>query len=158
MKTGKAANLFGKDSNTINNWVDRYSTFFSVSGRGQGQSQRDFTPEDLIVLNTIKYARDHDNAGWEEIRARLEAQDFITELPAGAMNIQAQDAVTIYTDYKRLELRLEVAEQERQRLQKELDLEREMHIKDVARLNQEVGKWRALAEYFENRDDKKEEG
>ena len=155
MKTGKAAKLFGKDTNTINNWVDRYLEFFSKQGRGEGNSYRDFTPEDLIILNTIKHGRDYDNESWEEIRARLKARDFVTTLPPEATAIQGDDALTIYNEVKTLTARNEVLEVENEKLNTQVSDLTERN----ADLREEIGKWKALAELYERlwkeaRDDK----
>lgn len=158
MKTGKASKLFNKDTNTINNWVDRYLEFFSKQGRGEGSSYRDFTPEDLIVLNTIKHGRDYDNVSWEVIRARLEARDFVTTLPPEATAIQGDDALTVYNQVKTLTTRNEVLESELEK--------RDAQVADLteryADVREELGKWKALAELYERlwkevRDDKEGE-
>ena len=106
MKTGKVAKLFNRDANTISDWTERYTEFFTLSARAQGRSQRDYQPEDLIVLNTIRIARDQDNATWEEIRARLASGDLETALPAEALNIDGNAAITVYRQMKELEHRI----------------------------------------------------
>jgi DNA-binding transcriptional MerR regulator len=145
MKTGKVAKLFNRDANTISDWTERYAEFFSTSASSQGRSQRDYHPEDLIVLNTIRVARDRDNATWEEIRARLANGDLETALPAESLNIDGNAAVTVYTQLKALEAHNTVLEAEVERLRLELDRERT----DKERYIMEVGKWKALADLYQ---------
>lgn len=145
MKSGKVAKLFGKDSGTILDWTERFGDFFSASARGDDRRQRDYTPEDLIILNTVRIARDRENASWEEIRARLENGDYETALPAEALAIPGESAMTVYANLKMLETQLEQRDRDIERLFDELHTERD----ENKQLREEVGKWRALATYFE---------
>ena len=91
MRTGKVAKLFGVDTNTVADWTLRFSDFFTPEARGEVHSQREYQPEDLIVVNTIRMERKQ-NATWEKIRADLAAGHRVTQLPPEAMNIQGDNA------------------------------------------------------------------
>lgn len=151
MKTGKVAKLFGIDPKTVATWVEEFAEFFSSTAQGEGVTQRSFSPEDLIVLNTIKGERTA-RVEAETIRAKLAAGYRDTTLPPQAPQMDRDNALAVYGQLKVLQAQLEDERNEKQLLREELKQERETN----ARLNQEVGKWRALYEMLsEQLDDEK---
>lgn len=149
MKTGKVARLFGKDQNTILDWSTRFAEFLTPEARKEGRAQRDYQSEDLVVINTIRILRDVQGVvDWEEIRARLAAGEREAQLPPEATDIQGEDAVTVYTNLKTLELRNEFLtkrieelendhREEVESLKSELQQEREKLQGEIRRLDRE---------------------
>lgn len=144
MKTGKVAKLFGVDPNTIMDWTGRYPDFFTPEAKGEVHSQREYQPEDLILLNTIRVARKQ-NAPWEKIRADLEAGERETTLPPEAMTLEGESALTLYSELRTTQLELRSVKEENERLRTSLS-EKDKALMDKA---EEVGKWKALAALYE---------
>src|SRR4051812_23575399 len=119
MKTGKAAKLFGVDPNTIMDWTSRFPGFFTAESKGEVHSQREYQPEDLITLNTIRVARKQ-NAPWEKIRADLEAGERETMLPPEAMTLEGESALTLYSELRTTQLELRNTKEENERLRASL--------------------------------------
>ncbi|MBA3867838.1 MAG: MerR family transcriptional regulator [Anaerolineae bacterium] len=144
MKTGKAAKLFGVDPNTIMDWTSRFPGFFTAESKGEVHSQREYQPEDLIILNTIRVARKQ-NAPWEKIRADLEAGERETTLPPEAMTLEGESALTLYSELRTTQLELRSTKEENERLRASLS-EKDKALMDKS---EEVGKWKALAALYE---------
>lgn len=144
MKSGKVAKLFGVDPNTIMDWTSRYAEYFTPEAKGEVGSQREYQPEDLIVLNTIRNARKQ-NAPWEKIRADLEAGERETTLPPEAMSLEGDSALTLYSELRTTQLELRNAREENERLRAALS-DKDKALIDRA---EEVGKWKALAALYE---------
>jgi len=144
VKTGKVAKLFGVDPNTIMDWTSRYDEFFTPESKGEVHSQREYQPEDLIVLNTIRIARKQ-NSPWEKIRADLEAGERETTLPPEAATLEGESALTLYTELRTIQLELRNLREENERLRNS------MNDKDKALMerSEEIGKWKALAALYE---------
>lgn len=151
MRTGKVAKLFGVDTNTVADWTLRFSDFFTAEARGEIHSQREYQPEDLIIINTIRVARKQ-NATWEKIQADLAAGNRVTQLPPEAMNIQGDNAMQVYTELRTLQLELKGSLEENARLRTELSTkeasmsEKEKEIRELERA---VGRWQAMSEMYE---------
>ncbi len=144
MKTGKVAKLFGVDPNTVMDWTGRYSEFFTPEAKGEVHSQREYQPEDLIVLNTIRTARKQ-NAPWEKIRADLDAGERETTLPIEAATLEGDSALTLYSELRTTQLELRNAKEENERLRAALS-EKDKALMEKA---EEIGKWKALAALYE---------
>lgn len=151
MKTGKVAKIFGVDPNTITDWTNRYGEFFSFDAQGRDRTQRDYHPEDLIVINTIKNLRSR-NTDWENIAARLAAGDREATLPPEAMSIQGDTAITIYAQLKSLEVQLTNANHEIERLRQELS----EHDERVIRAEREAERWKTRYEMLKEQIEKDE--
>jgi DNA-binding transcriptional MerR regulator len=147
MKTGSVAKLFGIDPKTVTGWVDEFPEFFSNGAKGDGLTQRNYLPEDLIVLNTIKGERAL-RTEVETIRAKLASGHRDTTLPPQEP-MTRDNALAVYGQLRAIQAQLEDERQEKELLREELRQEREKND----RLNQEVGKWRALYELLKERED-----
>ena len=151
MRTGKVAKLFGVDTNTVADWTLRFSDFFTPEARGEVHSQREYQPEDLILVNTIRVARKQ-NATWEKIQADLAAGHRVTQLPPEAMSIQGDNAMQVYTELRTLQLELKGSLEENARLRTELstkDAAMSEKEKEIRELERAVGRWQAMAEMYE---------
>ena len=155
MKTGKVARTFRIDPKTVISWTDAFAEFFSTEAQSSdvsGQAQRNYVFDDLIVLNTIrgfKALRLKD----DDIRVRLGDGERDKMVPPEAATIQGENAIAIYTQMKALQVRLEGAEQEAERLKEEVQGKDQR----IEQLNQEIGMWRAryeiLKEQYKNEDE-----
>ena len=166
MKTGKVARTFRIDPKTVISWTDTFAEFFSTDAQSSdvsGQAQRNYVFDDLVVLNTIcgfKALRLKD----DDIRVRLADGDRDEMVPPEAATIQGENAIAIYTQMKTLQVRLEGAEQEAERLSNEINERDTRHREEIQgkdqrieQLNQEIGMWRAryemLKEQLEDEDE-----
>ena len=131
MKTGKVAKLFGIDNNTVVDWTNRFAEFFTREARGETRSQREYQPEDLIIINTIRAAR-KDNTPWEQIRADLEIGERETTLPPEVMTMQGDSALVLYTQLRTTQLELRNAQEEIERLRSAL-AEKDSLMRDALR-------------------------
>lgn len=151
MRTGKVAKIFGVDTNTVADWTSRFSDFFTPDARGEVHTNREYQPEDLILINTIRIARKQ-NATWEKIQADLASGHRVTELPPEAMSIQGDNAMQVYTQLRTLQLELKGSKEDNERLRKEL-LNKDNSInekeKEIRELERAIGKWEAMAEMYE---------
>ncbi len=152
MKTGTVAKRFDLDPKTVTGWTDMFAEFFTTGAKGEGQTQRDFQPEDLWVINTIKLERSR-NAPFEQIRARLASRDFDTNLPPEFTTIEGDSAITVYAEMREMRVKLENAEAEIERLREQVDderkradeqlrTEREMNQAKLEQLIVEKTEWR----------------
>ncbi len=157
MKTGQASKLFGVDNKTITDWVDRFAEFFSAGAIGAGRIQRDYQPEDLFILNTIRSCR-ATNLDWAEIHAKLTARDLDLNMPAQYSAIEGNQAIAVYTELSTLRAQVEYERGEKERLRQDLRDKDAAHqniiqAKDdtIAALNREVGKLEAKLEMLQEK-------
>lgn len=168
MKTGTVAKRFDLDPKTVTGWTDMFAEFFTSSAKGEGQTQRDYQPEDLWAINTIKIERSK-NAPFEQIRARLASHDFDTNLPPEFTTIEGDSAITVYAEMREMRVKLENAEAEIERLyrvieddrkqaedklqdeRKRSDVERETYQARIEKLIEEKTEWRMLYQNLKKR-------
>jgi DNA-binding transcriptional MerR regulator len=136
MKTGKAAKIFDVDPKTILSWTETFAAFFSHNARGDNRVQRDYNPDDIIVLNTIHVARS-ENKDMEEIRLMLEAGQRNPTLPPQAAVMGADQAMTVFAQLKQSQTALE---QMQEALRKSDGENAELKAENK-RLQREVGMW-----------------
>ena len=176
MKTGEVAKGFHLDSNTVTAWTDRFAEFFTPEALAKDKTQRDYQPEDIILLNTIRGERIK-NTKWDEIRRLLQEKELNNELPADFTTVEGANALTVYTTIRNQDTLLATANTEIMRLREELTAERkekEALIKDAAdaerlrkadvekqrridELNREVGESKRLREEFAALDTERKE-
>jgi len=141
MKTGAVAKRFDVDPNTITDWTKRFSEFFTSEALGQGQIQRDYQPEDILVLNTVRVERAK-STPWEDIRAVLKSGHRDSNLPPEFTSIDGSKAVTVYAEMREIKAQLTAANQEVERLRGELKTERENAQKRIEQLIREATEWK----------------
>ncbi len=87
MKTGEVAKMMGLNPKTITNWTDQtdLAVFFSTGARGLDGtlSQRDYTDEDVLVINTIRINKTRRNT-WKDVAKLLAAGHRDDEFPVTA--------------------------------------------------------------------------
>lgn len=145
MKTGKVAKLFGIDPKTVTGWVDEFDEFFSAAAKAEESTQREYLPEDLIVLNTIKVERVK-RSEVEQIRAVLASGHREINLPPQATVIGGDAAIAVYAQMKELEVKLDESTREIERLRKDGKEKDEK----IEKLNREIGKWQTLYEMLKD--------
>jgi len=148
MKTGKVAKLFGIDPKTVTGWVDEFAEFFSPGARGEESTQREYLPEDLIVLNTIKVERVK-RSEVEQIRAVLASGHREVNLPPQATVIGGEAAIAVYAQMKELEVKLDESTREIERLRQENTDLRERNDIKIEKLMREAIEWRLRHEMLD---------
>jgi flagellar motility protein MotE (MotC chaperone) len=150
------------DPKTLITWVDRLPKFFSEGARGvlPGALTRDYSEDDLIVINTILKMR-AEKKEFKQIEESLSAGYRDRELPPTFYEMDAEKAVTVYADMREMKVNLEVAQAEIERLRAALEKqaqeserlrseERERLQGEIRRLEREIGRLQGKYE----RDDK----
>lgn len=137
MKTGRAAKMFKVDPKTIMQWTDTFASFFSTGALlSETNKQRIYTPDDLIILNTISAYRG-EGLGMDEIRLHLESGKRNATLPVEAAVMGADQSLTIYAQLKQYQTELaetKIRLEESERLRKE---DHDEVQKEIIRLNRE---------------------
>lgn len=178
MKTGEIAKAMDVSAKTITNWTDRpeLAQYFSTTARASDieSAQRDYSTEDLYVINTIRLTKTHRNS-WRDVAQILSSGHRELELPIAAaltktispadqvasmMALKAardtavaqlQDAI-IEIERLRDEVKAErdradqVIAEERNRTQIALNTEHEKSAKMLSELNREVGRLGAIVD------------
>lgn len=165
MKSGRASKIFGIDQKTIYKWTDDFAEFFSKDAQGIGRTQREYSPEDMIVMNTIMKLRAK-RVDVEEIRARLSSGERDTVLPPEATAMPGENAIMVYAQLRQLETMvaerdsmLAMIEAKNEKLIEEykqqindLRSENSGHISELNRqineLNREIGRYQAKLDFL----------
>src|SRR5215470_17720668 len=100
-KTGDIAIRFGLHPDTVRDWIDMFEDFFSVGARRGSGTQRVFTEQDEIVINTINELRKQ-RVDFEVIRARLAGGERLSALPLVNEPVPPESALAIYQKVTRL--------------------------------------------------------
>jgi DNA-binding transcriptional MerR regulator len=140
MKTGEVAKRFSKDPKTIRSWTDEFAEHFNPLALGKDGDQRDYTPGDIVTLNTIRLSKAADMP-YEQIAARLTAKDFDNSLPPDFQTIEGDNALTVYSQMKSLEVLLSSAQAEIERLRRQSAEDRAYHEKRVEQLIRQATEW-----------------
>lgn len=173
MRTGKVAKILGVDPKTIINWTDapELVPFFTQGAKGIGLTQRHFSDDDLMVLNTIRSMRTT-NRPWDEIAGAIADGTRIKDLPDSALTVESSTPILQYAKIAQLNAQLESAQRQVSELQQQVAaLRREnedMHktlgarverlLREAAeregKLHREIGKLEAIIDML--RDEPKE--
>jgi len=157
MKTGKVAKSLGIDQKTVTNWTDHLllRRFFSKEALGEaGQTQRDYTEYDLLILNTIRVHRAK-NTEWDDIAEILESGDFDKNLPAAALLVESSTPIQQYGQIMALTTERDAALKEVERLRRESeskDSTIESLQQEVRKLTREIGRLEGRMEMMEEED------
>jgi DNA-binding transcriptional MerR regulator len=165
MKSGRASKIFGIDQKTIYKWTDDFAEFFSRDAQGIGRTQREYSPEDMIVMNTIMKLRAQ-RVEVEEIRARLASGERDTVLPPEATAMPGENAIMVYAQLRQLETMVaerdamiamieskneKIIEEYKQQIT-DLRSENSGHISELNRqineLNREIGRYQAKLDFL----------
>ena len=150
-KTGYVAKTLSIDVKTVSNWVDRFSSQFSLTAQGEQGSQRQFEEHDLIVLNTIDFHRNRKGKreDWMVIHQILENGEYILELPQDTMLLNREPPVQQLLRLSELAVELKNAEKllgyERDRNQQH-EQDKEVLREEIKNLQREMGKVEGRAE------------
>lgn len=87
MKTGEVAKMMGLNPKTITNWTDQtdLNSFFTEGAcrNSETSSQRDYTDDDVLVINTIRVHKTRQNT-WSDVAKILSTGHRETDLPITA--------------------------------------------------------------------------
>lgn len=118
MKTytpGEVALAIGVSASSIRNWTDQkelqpYLSDMAVRRNDYKHAkQREYTLEDLYVLNTIAKAKTRHNS-WQDVADFLEEGNLYTDLPASAALVMQETAAEGFADKVMLHQRIEFLE------------------------------------------------
>jgi len=154
MKTGEVAKRFSKDPKTIRSWTDEFAEHFNPQALGSDGDQRDYTPGDIITLNTIRLSKGRDMP-YEQIAARLSAKDFDANLPPDFQTIEGDNALTVYSQMKSLEVLLTSAQSEIERLRDQLSDDRKHYETRIEQLIRQATEWEIRYKMLKEQNDDK---
>ena len=150
MKTGEVAKMMGLNPKTITNWTDQedLAVYFSDDARrvDETSSQREYSEEDVIVINTIRVHKTRQNT-WKDVANLLATGHRETELPISATltkSISPADQVAammlVKAERDTALAQLQDAIFEIERLRKELKEQRETSNKEIIDLNRQIAR------------------
>ncbi len=154
MRTGEVAKRFSKDPKTIRSWTDEFAEHFNQQALGKEGDQRDYTPGDIITLNTIRLSKSKDMP-YEQIAARLSAKDFDANLPPDFQTIEGDNALTVYSQMKSLEVLLTSAQSEIERLREQVADDRKHYETRIEQLIRQATEWEIRYKMLKEKDDDK---
>lgn len=154
MKTGEVAKRFSKDPKTIRSWTDEFSDFFNAQALGKEGDQREYTPGDIVTLNTIRLSKAKDMP-YEQIAARLTAKDFDSNLPPDFQTIEGDNALTVYSQMKSLEVLLSSSQAEIERLRQQVADDRKHYEGRIEQLIRQATEWEIRYKMLKEQDDEK---
>lgn len=154
MKTGDVAKRFSKDPKTIRSWTDEFADHFNSQALGKEGDQREYSPGDIITLNTIRVSKGRDMLH-EQINARLAAKDFDSSLPPDFQTIEGDNALTVYSQMKSLEVLLSSAQGEIERLRQQVADDRKHYETRIEQLIRQAAEWEIRYKMLKEQDDGK---
>ena len=154
-RSGDVAKMLNVTRKTIANWTDapELQPYLTVGGRGQGgrtTGQREFTMQDVYILNTVRSNKTRTNS-WADIAAIVADQaNWNTMLPPSAFLVEtispAEQMQALMVAQKDLEVsRAQIEQLERQLndSRDEIKSLREQTQEEIIRLNRKI----AVLEY-----------
>lgn len=148
MKTGTVAKSLGIDVKTVKTWTDEFGEFFSPGARGESRTQRFYTEEDVLTLNTIRVQRSS-RVPAEKITELLKSEFRDRNFPPEYFAVEGQSAMVQYAQIAQLQARLGDAQAEISFLRNQLT-DKDSRIES---LNREIGKLQAKIEILNEEDD-----
>jgi DNA-binding transcriptional MerR regulator len=142
MKTGELSQRLGVAPQTIANWINVFSDYFSDGAQALNTRNRSYEENDLIILFTIAKLS-HQGMNYDAIRERLKAGERIENLSTVQFGTDtamiARSTAESWLDAAAIKTELEITQKERDRLITELQ-----QIKD--QLSQQQGENKTLLE------------
>lgn len=102
-KPGDIATALGVSISSIRNWTDQveFQEFLSDLAKREGvyahAKQREYTQQDLFVLNTIARQKTRFNT-WDDVADYMKSGNLDTDLPASAALVQPATAAESFAD------------------------------------------------------------
>jgi DNA-binding transcriptional MerR regulator len=162
MKTGELAKMMGLNPKTITNWTDQedLSRFFTPEAKSEGDgtgSQRDYSMDDVLVINTIRVHKTRQNT-WRDVAVLLDTGHRETDLPLSA-NLtktispadQIAQVMVIKAERDTALAQLQDSLFEIDRLRKEIKDERENANAEIIKLNREIARLEIQLEMIQAR-------
>jgi len=175
---GEIAVAIGVSASSIRNWTEQvelqpYLSDMAVRRNNYGSAkQREYTIEDLYVLNTVARVKTRHNS-WQDVADFLESGSLYKDLPASAALVLQETAAEGFADKIMLHQRIELLEttvrnqeaeieQLRHRVEEVRNEERDVAKQERAELqatinelNRLVGKLEATIEILKSNQDEK---
>lgn len=155
MKTGRVAKLFARDPKTIIKWTDTFGEFFTPEAKGADGSQRVYSIDDLVALNTIRTLtgnRETENA----IYIKLKSGFRETSLPPEFSALEGDKAIAVYAEMSQMKAEISALREQLTNSATTIDKkDAEISVlnKEIALLNREIGKWQAMYEMLKEQND-----
>ncbi len=136
--------LLGISKTTLRTWTIEYADFLSERARAEAGRARQFNPEDVVALNTIRHlVRKEGMSTYDAVRAALNTGRRINELPRR----NGGQGQYIVGELAQLQQRRASLEAEQDRLQKlihETGKERDLALLALDDANREVSRLREV--------------
>lgn len=147
---GDVVVALGVSSTTVRNWTEQaeFQPYFSSRAKRtdefENAKQREYTQEDLYVLNTIRTQKTHRNT-WDDIASMLEDGFRDKDLPEASMLVLPETRVEAFqlisvarAQIESLQQRIEELEGQLDDEKKALAAEREARMQDIERLSVKI--------------------
>lgn len=163
-RTGDVAKMLNVTRKTIANWTDvpDLQPYLSERARGQGgrsTSQREFTMQDVYILNTVRSHKTRMKP-WADIIALVKDESKLDrELPPSALLVETISPVEQMQALLVAQKDLEVARAQIEQLQHQLEesrLESKDGQKEIIRLNRQIAVLEYRLEQYEGGDNESE--
>lgn len=150
-RSGDVAKMLNVTRKTIANWTDapELQPYLTEGARGQGgrtTGQREFTMQDVYILNTVRSNKTRTNT-WADIAAIVaEEANWNTNLPPSAFLVETISPAEQMQALMVAQKDLEVARAHIEQLERQLDasrLDEKEAQKEIIRLNRQI----AVLEY-----------
>ena len=105
-------------------------------------------------MNTIRLSKGRDMP-YEQIAARLSAKDFDANLPPDFQIIEGDNALTVYSQMKSLEVLLTSAQSEIERLRDQLSDDRKHYETRIEQLIRQATEWEIRYKMLKEQNDDK---
>ena len=146
--SGKVSKMLGVDIKTVKAWTNEFADMFGADAKGDDRTRREYSDDDLILLNTIRTERVKRTPA-EGIRELLKSGYRNTQMPPQFYTVEAKTAMVQYAEVQSLRVQLGDASKEIERLRQEQREDR----KRIEELNREIGKLQAKIEILEEDED-----
>jgi DNA-binding transcriptional MerR regulator len=151
VKTSRAAKLFKVDFKTIVSWTNTFSKFFSEGANNP--KQRNYDPDDLILLNTIQTLRAKGDA-LPDIHIQLEGGYRNAALPPTEVAMGAEQTMTVYAQLKQYQAEVEHLTKALEEEKAEKKAGFQERDERIISLNREIAVLQYRLEQLETDDDK----
>jgi DNA-binding transcriptional MerR regulator len=154
MKTGTLAKRMKIDSKTVKAWTDEFKEFFTEDALKEvdGQTQRDYHPDDIVSLNTIRILKSR-KLRPEQIREQLDSGFRDNNMPPELSTIDGEGAMVIYAEVAQLRVQLKERDEELERMREQLVSKDERIIKAEREAERWKTRYEDLKEQIDRDDD-----
>ena len=142
------------DAKTVKTWTDDFKEFFTEDALREvdGQTQRDYHPDDIVTLNTIRVLKSK-KLHPEQIKQQLIDGYRDNNLPPELSTIDGEGAMVIYAEVAQLRVQLKERDDEIARIREQLSAKDEHIIK----AEREAERWKTRYDLLKEQIDASED-